>query len=208
MMACAFCSLSTSAWRASSCRAASATKRCDSKRSIQRASRSAGSTATAPPASNARRSTLPAKWAAATPTAPTVTTTISTIASARRPHKVTIQKAPAAGECSASANPSMMHIRLQAVGRQFSTPQDYGLPPEKWLENDKYKNNSDGTRVTRSAAAGIQCAVLAMASARARLRSRRLQPVRLDQKLRRHFPRRADLMNHVDGQRSLAAQDL
>jgi hypothetical protein len=49
----------------------------------------------------------------------------------------------------------MMHIRLQAVGRQFSTPQDYGLPPEKWLQNDKYKNNSDGTRVMRSAAAGI-----------------------------------------------------
>src|SRR5262245_14882402 len=43
---------------------------------------------------------------------------------------------------------------------------------------------------------------------RSRLCSRRLQTVWLDQKLRRHFPRRADLMNHVDGQRSLAAQDL
>jgi len=44
----------------------------------------------------------------------------------------------------------MMHIRLQAVGRQFSTPQDYGLLSEKWLENDNYKNNSDGTRATKS----------------------------------------------------------
>jgi len=44
----------------------------------------------------------------------------------------------------------MMHIRLQAVGRQFSTPQDYGLSPEKWLENDNYNNNSDVTRVMKS----------------------------------------------------------
>jgi len=44
----------------------------------------------------------------------------------------------------------MMHIRLQAGGRQFSTPQDYGLPPEKWLENDNYNNNSDGTPAMRS----------------------------------------------------------
>jgi hypothetical protein len=48
-----------------------------------------------------------------------------------------------------------MDIGLQAVGRQFSTPQDYGLSPEKWLENDNHKNNSDGTRVMRSAAAGL-----------------------------------------------------
>jgi hypothetical protein len=44
----------------------------------------------------------------------------------------------------------MMHIRLQAVGRQFSTPQDYGLSPEKWLENDSFENNSDGTRAMKS----------------------------------------------------------
>jgi hypothetical protein len=39
----------------------------------------------------------------------------------------------------------MMHIRLQAIGRQFSTPQDYGLSPEKWLEND----NTTTTRTVR-----------------------------------------------------------
>jgi hypothetical protein len=48
-----------------------------------------------------------------------------------------------------------MHIRLQAIGRQFSTPQDYGLSPEKWLENDNYTNNSDNKRAPGSAATGI-----------------------------------------------------
>jgi hypothetical protein len=43
----------------------------------------------------------------------------------------------------------MMHIRLQAIGRQFSTPQDYGLSPETRLENGSYKNNSGGARAMK-----------------------------------------------------------
>jgi hypothetical protein len=29
-----------------------------------------------------------------------------------------------------------MHIRVQPAGRQFSTPQNYGLSPEKRRQND------------------------------------------------------------------------
>jgi hypothetical protein len=39
-----------------------------------------------------------------------------------------------------------MHIRLQPAGRQFSTPQNYGLSPEKRRQNDVI-NNHGGAHV-------------------------------------------------------------
>jgi hypothetical protein len=44
-----------------------------------------------------------------------------------------LAKAPAAKSAVLSAGQER-HIRLQLAGRQFSTPQDYGLLPEKTRE--------------------------------------------------------------------------
>src|SRR5262245_12829918 len=132
MMACAFSSLAVSARFDSSCFAASTASSRDSNLAIHQENASAGSRASAAATSSGFNSTLgsippPVKYVMERPTAPAVSTTSSAIASATRLHNVMIAMAPAAGYAVLST----MHIRLQPAGRQFSTPQNYGLSPEK-----------------------------------------------------------------------------